>query len=55
MDAPNAALLIDGGFFSKVKKFLNAEDQKLDLVGLSDDLCKPFIRLRTYYYDALRG
>lgn len=47
----NAAVLIDGGYFSKLRAAFNCPT--VNLAKLSDTLCAPHSRLRTYYYDAL--
>lgn len=46
-----AAVLIDGGYLEKVRR--EHGDAELDLVSLSDEMCRPSERLRTYYFDAL--
>ena len=46
-----SAVLIDGGCFEKLRLKFDRPD--LDLVKLSDELCQPWERFRTYYFDAL--
>lgn len=46
-----SAVLIDGGYYEKLRLKLNRPD--IDLVKLSDELCQPWERFRTYYFDAL--
>jgi len=47
----SAAVLIDGGYFEKVK--LSLKSTVVDVVKFSDSICDPCERFRTYYYDAL--
>lgn len=44
-----AAVIIDGGYLRQVLYSYNIT--KLDFVALTDAVCKPAYRIRTYYYD----
>jgi uncharacterized LabA/DUF88 family protein/mRNA-degrading endonuclease YafQ of YafQ-DinJ toxin-antitoxin module len=44
-----AAVLFDGSYWNNVRKDIGAS--YIDLIKLSDELCQPAYRLRTYYFD----
>ena len=44
-----AVVIIDGGYWESIRNRIGSPE--IDLVKLSDDLCKPAYRLRTYYFD----
>ena len=44
-----AAVIIDGGYWEILRKA--TLDEQVNLLTLSDDLCRPAFRLRTYYFD----
>lgn len=44
-----AVVIIDGGYWESIRKKIGYPE--IDLVKLSEDLCKPAYRLRTYYFD----
>lgn len=46
-----AAVLIDGGYFEKVRLSLNKPE--IDIIKFCNNICDPCERFRTYYYDAL--
>jgi len=47
-----AAVLLDGGYFSKINKKYFSE-ARVDLLKLSNILCEGYFRLITYYYDCM--
>ncbi len=44
-----AAVLFDGSYWNFIRKEVGVSD--IDLITLSDELCHPASRLRTYYFD----
>ena len=46
---PTAAVLFDGSYWNKIRQELRAHN--IDLTKLSDAICYPAYRLRTYYFD----
>jgi len=46
---PTAAVLFDGSYWNKIEQELGVHN--IDLKKLSDKLCQPAYRLRTYYFD----
>ncbi len=44
-----AAVLFDGSYWNRIRQELGAHN--IDLKKLSDELCQPAYRLRTYYFD----
>jgi uncharacterized LabA/DUF88 family protein len=47
-----AAVLIDGGYFGKVRELVFNRPE-IDLLKFSNIICQPYERFRTYFYDAL--
>ncbi|MFW9853922.1 MAG: NYN domain-containing protein [Candidatus Thorarchaeota archaeon] len=46
---PTAAVLFDGGYWNKIRQELGVHN--VDLTKLSDAICQPAYRLRSYYFD----
>ena len=44
-----AAVMIDGGYWDNILKSMG--NPEIDIVRLSEDLCNPAYRVRTYYFD----
>lgn len=45
-----AAVLVDGGYFGKGREAFGKPE--IDLVKFCDQICHPYERFRTYFYDA---
>ncbi len=46
---PIAAVLFDGSYWNYIRRLFGSLD--VDLTALSDEVCQPAYRLRTYYFD----